>query len=1044
MRTGRELLADSAATGSEEAFSGLAFLYGRLVYRTCLRLLGNEHDAAEASQAVFMVLMRKRRSLRFHREPAAWLYRVARNVARVALRARFRRARHEEEAVMVRAVEKESAGAGSEADAVRGEVLSLLDRAMEALPAAQREAVLLRYFQGLSQRQAAEAAGCPQGTLARRAQLGLDRLRRVLGRRGATVSSAALVGILAAEATVPVPAALLSSLLSMPAMSAAGAGGAAVGVLARGAVQAMFWSKLKTLSLVVLAAATVGAGAGAPLAYSLGFAGRGRTPGGGAPVPTGLNPFNGRLERVDVFEFAVKPRIRKQGPSCVISFESRAACDATVAVIGPDGRIVRHLASGVLGRNAPWPLKQGALSQSIAWDGNDDFGRPVPTGCAVRVGLGLKAEYDRSLGWSPGKTSQRMGFAVGPGGRLYVLDGGVRQGQGVCFGVRVYDREGRYLRQVSPPPAHVAPEVATIEWNRTSQGGLVPRTRVGYYGVTLTREEGLGEACTWQTPVVTRDGKFVMISRSSREQRARKLVVLDGRDGRIGKGDVILIDKDSELMGVGRVHNGGPVCMALSPDGRWLYLGSPEGLEGVHGVFRVDIAGRGRARLFLGERNRAGRDNAHFSSPRGVACDSKGNVYVADRGNDRIQVFTAGGRFLKTIPVTSPNQIAVHRKTGEIYVMQLLRKDGLPRRQMTLLKLGGLDDPAVRFRRPAIQCDHNEELALRSPLLAVDDSGDETYLWLKLSGNHIARFRDAGTRLQTVSAGEVNKVTRGWNKWNPLADRCQITADPVHEELYIREDGMCGAGAMIRVDGRSGKVLDSCGQQDTGMVTPFGVENVRVSWGGRVYYRTGHRGEWLTCYDPETKQLVPLPGATWTAQQQGSVEYKGRPYRAVYIPASGGARTFQDVMGVGLNGDLYIPCGIRRQDVPLLKAAGMEFPVDEKMLNPDRGSLLKVFSAEGELKCLSALPGLGPSSGICAGRAGELYAALACQPGGAGLPEGMAPGAKVDPLSWGSVVKFDSRTGGYPLGRIRGRWTPSLGGAATHRWMVGRGGQQFS
>lgn len=48
------------------------------------------------------------------------MYPVARNIARVALRARARSARHEHEAVMLREVEKQSAVAGSEADAVRG------------------------------------------------------------------------------------------------------------------------------------------------------------------------------------------------------------------------------------------------------------------------------------------------------------------------------------------------------------------------------------------------------------------------------------------------------------------------------------------------------------------------------------------------------------------------------------------------------------------------------------------------------------------------------------------------------------------------------------------------------------------------------------------------------------------------------------------------------------------------------------------------------------------------------------------------------------
>ncbi|MCX7805017.1 MAG: hypothetical protein N3A38_07470, partial [Planctomycetota bacterium] len=75
-----------------------------------------------------------------------------------------------------------------------------------------------------------------------------------------------------------------------------------------------------------------------------------------------LNPYQGRQERENVFEFASKPKVEKRNGRYVISFASRAACDATVAVVlpgaGPGGqgdKVIRHLASGVLGRNAPWP-----------------------------------------------------------------------------------------------------------------------------------------------------------------------------------------------------------------------------------------------------------------------------------------------------------------------------------------------------------------------------------------------------------------------------------------------------------------------------------------------------------------------------------------------------------------------------------------------------------------------------------------------------------------------------------------------------------------
>ena len=754
-----------------------------------------------------------------------------------------------------------------------------------------------------------------------------------------------------------------------------------------------------------------------------------------ATATSSVNRYTGRTEREPAFEFASKPVVSRKGDGYLVRFASKAACDATVAIVDKDGRIVRHLASGVLGSNAPWPFKQGTLVQEIPWDGKDDVGKAVdPSTCRLKVGLGLRARYDRALGWTPGKVMQRTGMAVDREGRLYVLDGSIGEGGGVCFSVKVYDREGRYLRQIAPPPAHVAgPEAGYIAWNKTAWDSYVPRTTLNYHGTTLTRNYMLGTQMLWQTPAVTSDGRFVFCSRAYYRHKARMLVILDGRDGRLAPGGYVDIDKGAKVIGQGGAHNGGPLHMALSPDDKWLYIGSPEEVKGRHGVFRVDMTKPGQAKLFLGKAGEAGKDSRHFNSPRGVACDAEGNVYVADKGNNRVQVFKPGGSFLKSLPVKSPNQLTVNRKTGEVFVLQLLGS-----RKMKLVKLGGLNDPAVKIQGPEIRCDHGGVRMNRSPLMALDDTGEKTYLWLKSYGNGVQRFLDTGSSLTKAPTGDVNAGVKGWEHWQPGEHQVQIAADPVREELYIREEGMCWAGGMIRVDGRTGKVLDRCGRRASGGSTPFGMENVAAAADGRVYYRTGHRGEWLTRYDPKTKNLAPLPGSRPTGKPKGAQAYKGKPYTAIRVPASGGGRTFQDMMGVGLNGDLYIPCGIRTEDIPLLKEAGLDYPSDPKnYCNPFYGALLKVFSPDGKLKCLSALPGLGPSQGVSAGRNGAVYIALECQPVAAKLPDGMAPDAKVHGNSWGTVFKFDSRTGKYPVGRINGRWAGAVDGKPTHRWLGG-------
>jgi len=44
-----------------------------------------------------------------------------------------------------------------------------------------------------------------------------------------------------------------------------------------------------------------------------------------------------------------------------------------------------------------------------------------------------------------------------------------------------------------------------------------------------------------------------------------------------------------------------------------------------------------------------GSRKGQFKQPRGVCCDSAGNVYVADRFNHRVQMFTADGQYLRMI-----------------------------------------------------------------------------------------------------------------------------------------------------------------------------------------------------------------------------------------------------------------------------------------------------------------------------------------------------------------------------------------------------------
>ena len=91
-----------------------------------------------------------------------------------------------------------------------------------------------------------------------------------------------------------------------------------------------------------------------------------------APAASDYDEFKVKPEQV--FQFAQKPQLRRIGDRVEIRFETKAFCDVTVAIEDADGKIIRHLVSGVLGPNAPEPFQKDSKKQTIVWDGKDDRG----------------------------------------------------------------------------------------------------------------------------------------------------------------------------------------------------------------------------------------------------------------------------------------------------------------------------------------------------------------------------------------------------------------------------------------------------------------------------------------------------------------------------------------------------------------------------------------------------------------------------------------------------------------------------------------------
>ena len=165
----RELLATYQEMRSAQAFALLVTRHSPWVLRLCRRRLGRYQDAEDATQAVFLALGHHPERVQYNL--AGWLYRAARRAVKDIQRAAARRSRREGAAALAR-----RPPTSPWACELREEVALALIR----LPTRLRQAVVLRYLDGLGQREAAQRLGCPQGTVATRAREGLIRLRALV------------------------------------------------------------------------------------------------------------------------------------------------------------------------------------------------------------------------------------------------------------------------------------------------------------------------------------------------------------------------------------------------------------------------------------------------------------------------------------------------------------------------------------------------------------------------------------------------------------------------------------------------------------------------------------------------------------------------------------------------------------------------------------------------------------------------------------------------------------------------------------------------
>lgn len=719
-----------------------------------------------------------------------------------------------------------------------------------------------------------------------------------------------------------------------------------------------------------------------------------------------------KIKREEHYEFVQKPKLFLDGDSVTIEFTTKNFCDVTIAIEDEAGNIVCHFANGILGVNAPLPFQKNSKHQKIVWDGKNDSGVYLnnKADLLVRVSLGLKAQYEKPLFWEPKKRISQ----VIP--QIKACEEGVLVFEG--FGtdhLRLYDREGNYVRTIYPFPNAKLNEVQGLDWHIYPQDGNKIPLKKGTQESTLLTSGTTGVVFN-SYKLGNGVGAFAMDVRGKHIAlsglRLNRLAT-DGSSG--GKNiygpAVYSFKKPGEKNKILESDWVPATSIAFSPDSKWLYLTGYSWADvGCHpGVMKMEYDGDKSPEIFVGamELAKSGVEEGQFKCATSVDCDNEGRVYVTDFMNDRIQIFSPEGKLLKIINTPKPALIRIHRKTNEIYCFswgmmnQLMSPPayGSPKVKPTLIVFGAFANPK-KINEIALPIPEQFSYVLghgaaRWPILytaEIDSWATPTTIWLGkeavnnqtfgvasgnggqtqgYTGRGIQVFKINKDKLEKISDFGEDALKSVIRTTPPIYLAQKLYVNPKNHKLYVAEgdiDVGKSTNELLEIDPESGKI--------NLIKLPFPAEEICFDLEGLIYIRTHTE---VARFDPNGWRDVPWD---YGEERDSLAGTKIEAHSVLVLPAEKPVTFHQNGMWINAKGHLSVSCTNYR--VPFKKPieGNVGLPAnkgaDKKYLpqmypGRTRWNEIHVWDKHGKMIFEDAIPGLHIHEGLAIDKNDNLF-----------------------------------------------------------------------